>query len=434
MKTVFFTFLLFSTLIANGQIFTQNPSNGSIIITPKGVKGNADLNFRPDTTNTSLGANTLFFNTTGSFNTAIGYSSLWFNTTGQSNTAIGAETLKKNISSSNNTAIGAYTLRENTTGSDNTAIGWAALNANTTWRNTAIGSRALATNTTGGNNTAVGYNSLYLNKEGESNTATGSYALYNNGVGGSNTANGRDALYNNIRGQGNTAIGAGALRANRYGDGNVGIGNGAGATVYSGINNTFLGSYSIAFSDVSNSTAIGYGAELDASNKVRIGDKNVTVIEGQVAWSNPSDRRLKENILYTSRLGLEFINRLQTVSYNYLADKNKIRYDGFIAQDVELVMKELGAPFSGLKKSDDGKYSLAYSDFVMPLVNSVKELKQKNDRLEKRNEILEERITSLEELKKQNEVLAQRLNMLEELKVEINKLKSDNTSRSSERR
>ncbi len=112
---------------------------------------------------------------------------------------------------------------------------------------------------------------------------------------------------------------------------------------------------------------------------IRIGDCNVTVIEGQVAWSNPSDKRLKENIVYTGRLGLDFINCLQTVFYSYKADQSKTRYDGFIAQDVEQVMNGIGVHFSGLKKANDGTYSLAYSDFVMPLVNSVKELKQKTN-------------------------------------------------------
>lgn len=55
-----------------------------------------------------------------------------------------------------------------------------------------------------------------------------------------------------------------------------------------------------------------------------------------------------------------------------LISPKNCRHEGFIAQDVEQVMKELGIPFRGLKKSDDGTYSLAYPDFVMPLVNIVK--------------------------------------------------------------
>ena len=72
-------------------------------------------------------------------------------------------------------------------------------------------------------------------------------------------------------------------------------------------------------------------------------------------------------------------------------------------------MKELNIPFSGLKKSDDGTYSLAYSDFVMPLVNAVKEqqqqindLKRHNEALKRVNEVLEalvKRVAALEESK-----------------------------------
>jgi hypothetical protein len=174
-----------------------------------------------------------------------------------------------------------------------------------------------------------------------------------------------------------------ALYFNKAGTYNVAVGRQAGNGIVDSSYNTFVGSLTAATADVTNATAIGYGATVDASNKVRIGNAGVTVIEGQVPWSNPSDRRLKENIIYTPRLGLSFINRLQTVSYNYKADKTKIRYDGFIAQDIEKVMQELNLPFSGLKKSDEGTYSLAYSDFVIPLVNATKEQQQQIDNLEK---------------------------------------------------
>jgi proteasome assembly chaperone (PAC2) family protein len=54
-------------------------------------------------------------------------------------------------------------------------------------------------------------------------------------------------------------------------------------------------------------------------------------------------------------------------------------------------------------------YSLAYSDFVLPLVNAVKELKTEIDDLKKKNEVLEaliKRVTALEELKAQNTIPA----------------------------
>jgi hypothetical protein len=146
---------------------------------------------------------------------------------------------------------------------------------------------------------------------------------------------------------------------------------------------------------LTNATAIGNGATVGASHKVRIGNASVTVIEGQVAWSNVSDRRLKENIQVNNYLGLNFINKLQPVTYNYISDNTKVMHDGFIAQDIEQVMKDLNMPFSGLKKSSDGMYSLAYSDFVMPMVNAIKEQKTIIDNQQKQIDELKKMVESL---------------------------------------
>jgi trimeric autotransporter adhesin len=179
---------------------------------------------------------------------------------------------------------------------------------------------------------------------------------------------------------------------------------------FTGGNNTFIGyNANPVVADIFNATALGADASVNASNKIRLGNDQVTVIEGAVPFSSPSDRRLKHNI-NPSLIGLAFITRLSPMSYTYIADKTNIRHDGLIAQDVEKVMQELGVEFSGLHKSPDGTYSLAYSDFVMPLVNAVKELKQKNEELEAR------------------------LSALEELKAEITKLKADNALRNSDKK
>ena len=81
--------------------------------------------------------------------------------------------------------------------------------------------------------------------------------------------------------------------------------------------------------------------------------------------------------MYTDRLGLDFINRLKTASYNYIgADPSKNRRDGLIAQDVQAVSEELGIPFSGLIVDDDAMktLNLSYESFIIPVINSVKEL------------------------------------------------------------
>jgi hypothetical protein len=348
---IFYTFVfLISFFVCQGQISVLSTADGFVVITPKGLSGKTN-------------------STTVSSNVALGNSAL-SNTSGEQNTATGEEALKNN-----------------STGSYNTASGYSAL----------------MNNSTGFFNTAVGVSSLYKNSTGSYNTSVGIGAMEQNTIGGFNTATGFNALRYNNQGVINTAIGASSLINTTTGDYNTALGGSAGGYNSTGNYNTFVGYNSNATAtDFSNATAIGHGAIVNASNKVRIGDSLVTVIEGQVAWTSVSDRRLKENIVYTSRLGLNFIRNLQTVSYNFIADKNKTRYDGFIAQDIEAVMKELNLPFSGLKKSEDGRYSLSYSDFVMPLVNAVIEQQEKIEKLEKE-------LNHMKELEKKIELMATRL-------------------------
>ena len=200
-----------------------------------------------------------------SSNTATGFQALLSNTTGMSNNATGYGALSFNTAGSNNTATGYLALYSNTTGTVNTANGNQALFFNTTGNfNNATGNGALFFNTTGSQNTADGNGALNSNTTGSQNTATGYAALLSNITGNFNTAYGNAALYFNTTGSNNTALGYGA---------DVGSG------------------------DLTNVTAIGYQALVDASNKVRIGNPNVTSIGGQVGWTTFSDGRYKKNIM-----------------------------------------------------------------------------------------------------------------------------------------
>ena len=51
----------------------------------------------------------------------------------------------------------------------------------------------------------------------------------------------------------------------------------------------------MAFGNLTNATAIGAEAEVEASNKIRLGNTLVRVIEGQVAFTAVSDKTQKEN-------------------------------------------------------------------------------------------------------------------------------------------
>jgi hypothetical protein len=151
--------------------------------------------------------------------------------------------------------LGAYDLTLNgiTVGkgaggiSTNTAVGLNALNSNTTGlENTAIGSNALMSNTTGVQNTANGVDALRFNTTGSANTANGIYALRRNTIGENNTANGFGALRDNVTGSNNTAIGYSA---------------------------------NVASDNLENATAIGNGAIVSASNKIQLGNGEVTAVQ-----------------------------------------------------------------------------------------------------------------------------------------------------------
>jgi len=313
------------------------------------------------------------------------------NTIGSSNTAIGSGALYSNTEGQNNTASGADALFTNTTGSFNTASGRTALFSNTTGDiNTASGTGALYFNTEGFGNAALGSGALSENTIGNDNTATGSYSLVNNTEGSSNTANGNYALISNITGSFNTGIGDNA--------------------------NTSVGTLTFA-------TAIGAGAVVNSIDKVRLGDAAVNVVEGPVAYSWPSDARFKENVKEDVK-GLEFILKLQPVSYNFnrlkyaqhvrqqltpdrekkLVRQSQNRSVGFIAQDVEKIIQQTNfTSFDAVHAptNETDNYSVGYAEFVVPLVKAVQELSSKNELQDKTIENLKSEIIHLKSALKQ---------------------------------
>jgi trimeric autotransporter adhesin len=375
--------------------------------------------------NTALGKEALLENTTGSANTAIGANALNKNTTGGSNIAVGNGTLFRNITGSENTAVGLVALSQNTNGNQNTAVGSSALNFNTSGSaNTAIGERAIVNNTTGGSNTAVGQRSLSVNTIGSGNTALGSLALRSNVNGNNNVAVGLQSLSINSGGSQNTVVGNNALDFNTIGANNTAIGFQAMRNNTTGILNTAIGGRAgVSTGNLSNATAIGFDAIVNASNKIRLGNAAVSVIEGQVPFSTPSDGRFKTNVKENVR-GLNFIMQLRPVTYffktsmydgflnkraksdlfqlNYIESEN-ILHTGFIAQEVEQAANKVGFKFDGLNvpQNENETYSLSYSQFVVPLVKAVQQQQQQIELLKKQNELLIKEIQSIKQTIKQ---------------------------------
>lgn len=135
-------------------------------------RGNGNVN-----TNTTIGYQSLFSNTTGSYNSASGYQALYSNTLGINNVASGYQALYSNLSGSLNVGYGSGALVNNSTGDANTAIGSGAMSSNNTGsNNTSVGNYALGSNTNGTKNTAIGFQSDVGSGGLSNSSAIGAYA------------------------------------------------------------------------------------------------------------------------------------------------------------------------------------------------------------------------------------------------------------------
>ena len=121
--------------------------------------------------------------------------------------------------------------------------------------------------------------------------------------------------------------------------------------------------------------------------------------------TDASDIRIKKNIKDFS-LGLDFINKLRTVSFNFRApsewdeglkikqwwyqrDRPEPRTDvdmvriGFIAQEVKEVLGDVESNIHIINGDEaDDKQSLDYTKFVIPLTKAVQELSAKVDTMQ----------------------------------------------------
>jgi hypothetical protein len=393
--------------------------------------------------NVALGVFSSYFNTTGSRNISIGHQSLYSNTTGSSNTASGWQSLYSNTTGDLNTAYGYGTLSQNNIGKNNSAFGGFALLWNTTGQeNTADGSYSLFNNSTGQSNTAVGFSALWANTTGGNNTATGWNSLYNNSLGTDNTATGRASLYFNTSGSANVGVGVGAAFSSTTGSNNTAIGFESlyGNTI--GDNNTAVGYHALtSTASYTNSAAIGYNAQVTASNMIRLGDADVTSINGAVNFTVVSDRRFKKDISENVS-GLPFIMKLRPVTYhmdmNEMAkflntpsnlrikeseeNKEKVLQTGFIAQEVEKAAQDLGYDFSGVDRPDskDDFYGLRYSEFTVPLVKAVQEQQSMIDTLEKEVRLLKEQLSKSQV--KQEELISENASLKETIDARLKRL------------
>jgi len=282
-----------------------------------------------------------------------------------------------------NTAGGSNALLNNTTGGYNTAFGDGALSNNTAGNyNTISGAFALSHNTTGSGNTVSGYRALLNNDTGSGNTVNGFDALITNTTGGYNTISGAFALYSNTTGSYNAAFGTAALESNITGTFNTAIGYAADVLAES----------------ITNGTAIGAFAELTASNSIVLGNNTISKIYANVTTiTGISDRRRKKDIKALDvDLGLNFIEKLQPVSYRFNNGDDTERY-GFIAQDLEQALPsslhetiERSEPEHGLalieRQTDkDRTYRVSYGELFAPMVKAIQQQQQEIEAVRQQN-------------------------------------------------
>jgi hypothetical protein len=292
-----------------------------------------------------------------------------------------------------NLFVGVNAGAVNSIGFNNSFLGFnSGLNNLTGMQNTFIGTESGQANFDGSMNSFLGRRAGFSNYNGNENTFIGAFAGQSNTDGLHNSFLGVQAGNSNILGNENTFIGAHSGYFNTTGNNNTFLGNFAGDANVSGSNNTFIGfNADVINSSLNNVTAIGADATATSSNSVVIGNSSVLNIGGQVNWATLSDKRLKQNIK-DETLGLDFILNLRPVNYEYKTKgQEDIRYTGLIAQEVDETLKAMGKTFSGVVRPQNSNdfYSVRYAEFVLPLINAVKEQNELIKSLEMRIEQLE---------------------------------------------
>ena len=207
-------------------------------------------------------------------------------------------------------------------------------------------------------------------------------------LGSNNSSFGYNAFYTNNSGTNNTAFGYRALYYGFSGNYNTALGNNAGYNNESGSYNTFVG-YNSKLNDLedpwTNSTALGSGATISASNQIVLGTSSETVsipgsatVTGSVtaaSFTVSSDYRIKENIQELD-INTYNVNDLKPVIYDN--KKTQIMDIGFIAHEVQEYF-----PFLVRGNKDDKEHqSLNYNGMIGILVKEIQELKRRVTELE----------------------------------------------------
>ena len=152
----------------------------------------------------------------------------------------------------------------------------------------------------------------------------------------------------------------------------------------------------------------------NADNYTSLGNSGLrwSYINAVTGTITSSDARQKTNITPSS-LGLEFINKLNPVSYKWISGQGTLDdngnqvsvrpgrriFYGFLAQEVKNTLDELAVPdFAGWTLDDinnpDSAQGLRYTEFIAPMVKSIQELSAENTALKTQMTSLEQSLAT----------------------------------------
>jgi len=164
--------------------------------------------------------------------------------------------------------------------------------------------------------------------------------------------------------------------------------------------------------NLTNATAIGFGALVNASNKIRVGNNTVTVIEGQVGFTAVSDKTKKENFQRVD--GEEVLGKIrgfELSSWNFIDhDPKQFRHYGPMAQDFFAAFGHDGVGQIGSETTiNSGDMAGILMIAVQALEKRTAELRQKEAKVA----VLESKVEELTAKHAYFETVAARLEALE---------------------
>lgn len=278
--------------------------------------------------------------------------------------------------------------------------------------NTVVGNLAAAEFTTGSDNVVIGNLAManavhsegcvFIGQSAGLNIATGSGFISQNNV---NVAIGLEAMrgstsldYSALR---NIAVGFRALGSASLGtsgpfSSNTAVGDTAGYSLTSGEKNLMLGSYAGTSTSPFNVTT--------QSNRIVLGDNNITNAYVRVSWTVTSDERDKTDFAALSQ-GLDVVDAIDTFTFKFDNRSSYFVYDedgniidtpapdgthktdrtfvGFKAQQVQAVLDAAGFPSDVVVDTEDPENLKMKETALIPLlINAIKELKARVEALE----------------------------------------------------